>query len=193
MASTTHNLVEPYTVLNDRVLWFDGDSSYTTEALGNKILNGSTDWMNDYVIDPDDFSVKRLNQLDDVIQLTNKDSINIPDDSLDWQIPDKYLNLNVKEYVYLKLRDEFNKRNFSLYDEDLRIDRVTHEFTLWNDIRMFDLLKVLVYIVDMFMSNDIVWGTGRGSSCCSYILYLIGVHDVDSVKYDLETTDFFRT
>jgi len=46
--------------------------------------------------------------------------------------------------------------------------------------------------VNIFEENKVVWGTGRGSSCASYILYLIGIHQVDSVKYDLDLGEFFR-
>ena len=38
--------------------------------------------------------------------------------------------------------------------------------------------------------NKIVWGVGRGSSVSSYILYLLGVHKVNSIKYGLNITDF---
>jgi DNA polymerase III alpha subunit len=40
--------------------------------------------------------------------------------------------------------------------------------------------------------NDIVWGVGRGSSVASYILYLIGVHKVDSIQYGLDFNEFMR-
>jgi len=37
-----------------------------------------------------------------------------------------------------------------------------------------------------------MWGVGRGSSVSSYILYLIGVHKIDSIKYDLDYKEFLR-
>ena len=40
--------------------------------------------------------------------------------------------------------------------------------------------------------NKIVWGVGRGSSVASYVLYLIGVHKIDSIKYKLEWQEFLR-
>jgi DNA polymerase III alpha subunit len=48
------------------------------------------------------------------------------------------------------------------------------------------------YIVDTLRKNQIVWGVGRGSSVASYALYLIGVHKIDSVKYDLPIGEFFK-
>jgi DNA polymerase III alpha subunit len=40
--------------------------------------------------------------------------------------------------------------------------------------------------------NDIVWGVGRGSSVASYTLYLIGVHKIDSIKYELDINEFLK-
>jgi len=40
--------------------------------------------------------------------------------------------------------------------------------------------------------NNLVWGIGRGSSVASYVLYLIGVHKVDSVKYNLDIKEFLK-
>ena len=57
---------------------------------------------------------------------------------------------------------------------------------------MLDLLCYMVYLVDFMRENKIVWGVGRGSSVSSYILYLIGVHKVDSIQYGLDFNEFMR-
>jgi DNA polymerase III alpha subunit len=41
-------------------------------------------------------------------------------------------------------------------------------------------------------ANNIVWGVGRGSSVASYVLFLIGIHKVDSLYYDLPIEEFLR-
>jgi DNA polymerase III alpha subunit len=33
---------------------------------------------------------------------------------------------------------------------------------------------------------------GRGSSVASYVLYLLGVHRIDSMFYDLDPSEFLR-
>jgi DNA polymerase III alpha subunit len=48
------------------------------------------------------------------------------------------------------------------------------------------------YLVDTLRKNIIVWGVGRGSSVASYILYLIGVHRIDSLYYDLDIAEFLK-
>jgi DNA polymerase III alpha subunit len=40
--------------------------------------------------------------------------------------------------------------------------------------------------------ENIVWGVGRGSSVASYVLYLIGVHKIDSLYYNLDVEEFLR-
>jgi len=47
-------------------------------------------------------------------------------------------------------------------------------------------------MVDTFRKNNVVWGVGRGSSVSSYVLYLLGVHRVDSIKYKLNINEFLR-
>ena len=50
----------------------------------------------------------------------------------------------------------------------------------------------MIYLVDYMRKNKIVWGVGRGSSVASYVLYLIGVNKIDSIKYKLECQEFLR-
>ena len=40
--------------------------------------------------------------------------------------------------------------------------------------------------------NKIVWGVGRGSSVASYVLYLLGIHKIDSIQYRLDWKEFIR-
>jgi DNA polymerase III alpha subunit len=71
-------------------------------------------------------------------------------------------------------------------------DRVSLELELFIQHNMMDLLYYLKYLVDTMRENNIVWGVGRGSSVASYVLYLIGVHKVDSLKYELDIKEFLK-
>jgi DNA polymerase III alpha subunit len=71
-------------------------------------------------------------------------------------------------------------------------DRVSQELELYIKNDMLDVLFVMKYIVDTLRANNVVWGVGRGSSVASYVLYLIGVHKVDSIKYNLPIEEFFK-
>jgi DNA polymerase III alpha subunit len=82
-----------------------------------------------------------------------------------------------------------------LYDQcetDKQRDRVNQELELFIKNNMYDVLHAMKYIVDTLRENNIVWGVGRGSSVASYVLYLIGVHKVDSIKYNLPIDEFFK-
>ena len=97
-----------------------------------------------------------------------------------WHMPEKYKQLDIAEYL------------LKLCNTDAELQRVGTELLLYQERNMFDLLRFLVYIVDVMREQDIVWGVGRGSSVASYVLYLIGVHKIDSLYYDLDIAEFLR-
>ncbi len=70
--------------------------------------------------------------------------------------------------------------------------RLIDELQLYKSHNMIPVLLTIKYIVDTLRKNNIVWGVGRGSSVASYVLFLIGVHKVDSVKYKLPINEFFK-
>jgi len=96
-----------------------------------------------------------------------------------WFIPDEYKNLDVKSYVLERTPAQAT-------------DRVNEELNLYDKYNIIDVLKVCIYIVDTLRKNNIVWGVGRGSSVASYVLYLLGIHKVDSIKYELDINEFLR-
>jgi DNA polymerase III alpha subunit len=71
-------------------------------------------------------------------------------------------------------------------------DRIWEELREYEARGMFPLLQYMIYLVDFMRENNIVWGVGRGSSVASYVLYLIGVHRIDSIQYDLDWREFLR-
>jgi DNA polymerase III alpha subunit len=96
-----------------------------------------------------------------------------------WFIPEDYYP-NLVEYLY------------GCCTTKEQTDRVSEELEAFIEHGMLDLLFVLKYIVDTLKANNIVWGVGRGSSVASYVLYLIGVHKIDSIKYNLDWQEFLR-
>ena len=71
-------------------------------------------------------------------------------------------------------------------------DRVSMELELFIQHDMMDLLHYLKYLVDTMRNNSIVWGVGRGSRVASYVLYLIGIHKIDSIRYNLDIKEFLK-
>jgi len=75
---------------------------------------------------------------------------------------------------------------------DQELQRVGEELLLYQERDLFDLLRYLKYMIDTLRKNNIVWGVGRGSSVASYVLFLIGVHKIDSLYYKLSVDEFLK-
>jgi len=72
------------------------------------------------------------------------------------------------------------------------LQRVGEELLLYQERDLFDLLRYLKYLVDVLRKNKVVWGVGRGSSVASYVLFLLGVHKIDSLYYQLDIDEFLK-
>ena len=97
-----------------------------------------------------------------------------------WLMPEEYKQIDIAQHV------------IDCCKTDAEIQRAGEELLLYHDRNLFDLLKYLKYLVDTMKTNNIIWGVGRGSSVASYVLYLLGVHRVDSMYYDLDPKEFLR-
>ena len=97
-----------------------------------------------------------------------------------WHMPEEYQQLDIAELVV------------AMCDTPEKLQRVGHELLLYQERGLFDLLRYLKYLVDVMKSNHVIWGVGRGSSVASYVLYLLGVHRIDSMYYDLDAGEFLR-
>lgn len=97
-----------------------------------------------------------------------------------WYMPAQYKELDIAKWVL----DQCSTPE--------QLQRVGQELILYQERDLFTLLQYLKYLVDTLRANDIVWGVGRGSSVASYVLYLIGVHKIDSIRYELEIEEFLK-
>lgn len=70
--------------------------------------------------------------------------------------------------------------------------RVVEELNLYKEKKMIPMLRFMIYLVEVMKANQIVWGVGRGSSVSSFLLYLVGLHSINSVKYNLDIKEFIR-
>jgi DNA polymerase III alpha subunit len=97
-----------------------------------------------------------------------------------WQMPHEYYEMDIAKWVLDQCKTE----------EELQ--RAGDELLKFHDRDMFPLLKYLKYLVDTMRRNNIVWGVGRGSSVASYVLYLIGIHRINSLFYELSVDEFLK-
>jgi DNA polymerase III alpha subunit len=100
-------------------------------------------------------------------------------DITNWFVPREYSDLDIEQFLVDRCPNE-------------NLDRLNQELELYKKNNMIPVLKAMKYIVDKLRENHIVWGVGRGSSVSSYVLFLIGIHKIDSVKYKLPITEFFK-
>lgn len=97
-----------------------------------------------------------------------------------WHMPTSYQNLDIAAHV------------LSLCATEAQLQRCGAELLMFQERGLFDLLRYLKYLVDTMKNHGIIWGVGRGSSVASYVLYLMGVHRIDSLYYDLDPEEFLR-
>jgi len=127
--------------------------------------------------------------VDDTVKLDNtlpESDISLSVDEYDlmnqhnWLMPEEYKQIDIAQYV------------IDCCKTDAEIQRAGEELLMFQQRNLFNLLKYLRYLVDTMKTNNIIWGVGRGSSVASYVLYLLGVHRVDSMYYDLDPKEFLR-
>jgi len=97
-----------------------------------------------------------------------------------WFIPDEYKNFDIETWLFDQCKNDESRQ------------RVELELSLFKQTNLIILIKYLKYLIDIMTDKNIVWGVGRGSSTASYILYLIGLHVVDPIKYDIPIDEFFK-
>lgn len=176
-----------YTQLNDRVLFYDGDTVIPASDVQRYVSEGMT--TENLCVDEITKEIETFNSfIDAAQQITTKD--NVRELKFDWNIPEEYLTLNVEQYLYDRFNEEIVGMNYP--DSCARALRVKQEIDAYWELNFEPVLRTVIYIINTLRSYKIVWGIGRGSSVSSYVLYLIGVHDVDSVAYELDYTDFLR-
>lgn len=97
-----------------------------------------------------------------------------------WYMPQEYRDLDIAAHV------------IGLCQSEAELQRVGQELLLYQERDLFDLLRYLKYLVDVMRDNHLIWGVGRGSSVASHVLYLLGVHRINSLYYDLDPQEFLR-
>jgi DNA polymerase III alpha subunit len=99
---------------------------------------------------------------------------------LNWLMPEEYQTFDIAKW----LLDQCT------HEEE--IQRVGKELLMYQKRDLFMLLQYMKYLVDLMRENNIVWGVGRGSSVSSFVLFLIGIHRINSLYYDLDIEEFLK-
>ena len=165
-----------------------GIPRFTNKDLVNMIYTGHVDKCHVVLCDPSD-DINKFNEamqeqhLPELKQYVPLDVDEKTFDSVcqsEWFMPDEYKALDVQDWVLNKCTT------------DKEIARASNELVEFNKRDMNNLLRYMIYLVDYMRENNIVWGVGRGSSVASYVLYLIGVHKINSIQFGLDWREFLR-
>ena len=158
---------------------------FSSSDVFDLLYQGKLDILPKILTEPNDAEVKQFNEHSETITLQEYQEPRLSKTEFDslmqssWNMPDKYKTLDIEEW----LSDSCPEQNFQ---------RLVEELEAYKARNMLDLLRWLKYFVDTCRKEGIVWGVGRGSSVASYVLYLIGVHKIDSLKYNLDWREFLR-
>lgn len=71
-------------------------------------------------------------------------------------------------------------------------DRVRLEMAMFRERDMEPALRHLLYLVDHWRSNGVLWGVGRGSSVSSLVLFLIGINRINPLEFHLDIGEFLK-
>lgn len=172
------------TVLNDRVLWFDGTSAFDSAKLLQLVTKYDVTHVTSETLAVNAFN-KHVPKDQEIRVKTECDQL-----STDWNLPDKYKTLDVLDYLYSKHVDL--TKTMDADESNARDVRLITELAKYDRFGLIDVLRAIIWTINTLTYNNVVWGVGRGSSVSSYVLYVIGVHDVDSFAYDLDVDDFLH-
>lgn len=159
------------------------DENYLCELL---YKNQTIDFSKIQMHEPDKFNAgnKKLHAGLPVIKKYQSLTVDLStfdtDNQNKWLMPEQYKNFDIENWLYSKCSDSES------------IKRVEQELELYRQTNLLNLLKYIKYLVDTMTNKNILWGVGRGSSTSSYILYLIGLHMVDPLKYNIPIEEFFK-
>jgi DNA polymerase III alpha subunit len=159
----------------------------TDETVGIEMLYNNKSFTNTEFMLSDDIKLYNENCAEfdiekvQILTETDFDRINT------YLIPKHYLDIDVEEYINTLVSNRVDRT-----DNAATSQRVEMELSLYKARNLYSILQLMIYIVDMMRKNSLVWGVGRGSSVASYVLYLIGIHKIDSIKYNINIEEFLK-
>lgn len=180
---------QPKTQLKDRQLRFDGAVVISPDYLVDALLRGCPpSRVRLTQLGPDEEAFNLRSDDGDELRL-DEDPVHI---DLSWQLPTEYLQMDLRESIIQRVGDRLATLSYS-DDQHLRAaERVERELAELEARDMVEFFKTVIYILDVFRNQGVIWGVGRGSSCASYILFLLGLHSVDCILYDVPMEEFFH-
>lgn len=76
--------------------------------------------------------------------------------------------------------------NFDCKKKQIYLDRIEKELYVINQKEFTDYFLILYDYINWCRENSVIVGPGRGSAAGSLVCYVLGITNIDSVKYDLD-------
>ena len=171
--------------LNERFITDKGEIVITYDAALTLVRDGFD--ISLFMVEPNEgFDTYEKISGNKLSKFVDDDNPTGPDpETLEWNVPEEYKDLDILELCIREL--DIRGLNTNSYRE-----RVDMEIKMMNDRNMLPMLRYLVALIDDFRTRQVVWGVGRGSCCASIVLFLMDIHRVDCVKYDIGIEEFLR-
>lgn len=169
--------------LGNRIIDNEGNVVYFPNALIELLYNGEIP--SEILFPKDDPDVMAFNKnsyenFDDIYYTLPQSVKSVEERKKFWFYPDYYNDIDLYEY-FLNLCQSEEEKN-----------RVIEELQIYQEKGFDNFLRCCIFLSDKIKENDWVVGVGRGSSCASYLLYLLKIHLVDSLKYKLNVREFLK-
>lgn len=178
------------TDLTDRSLRFDGVSIVTPEKAAELLSRGVLP--SELRIQGDSEEIQLFNQ-----QVAEAERLLTDADEpirldMSWRLPESYKSIDIGEDVRAALAKNIQRLGYS---EELQVqahERIELELAEIKRRGMIEFMATIMYVLAVFREKGVVWGVGRGSSCASYVLFILGLHSVDALKHQIPLEEFFH-
>lgn len=169
--------------LGDRIIDDDGNVVYFLNSLIELLYKGESP--SELLFPENDVDVKLFNQnayenFDEESYSLPKSLKTIEERKHKWFYPDFYDTIDLKEYFLALCKNDIEK-NRALEELDMFMERDMEKF-----------LRFCIYFSNMINENNWVIGVGRGSSCACFLLYLLKIHLVNPIQYNLNIKEFLK-
>lgn len=179
-----------------------GIPHFDNHDLVNMIYAGHADKIHVVLCDHPSPEIDRFNEalaLQGFPKLKNYIPLDVDQKSFDnvcqseWFMPKEYQTYDMLSFFDVMIARETGYAISNLgYMNTFEYTRKEEELKAFQERDLVQLLRYMKYLVDFMRENNIVWGVGRGSSVSSYLLYLIGVHKINPIRYNLDWREFLR-
>lgn len=169
--------------LSDRYITNTGDVVFTYDGLLKLARDGQE--FHQYLVDENEYTEIYNRFSSNKLEAYEEDETVDVQFEYDWNTPEPFASMDITKLCAQQMV------NLDLTSDEY-LERLHRELTQIEKREMTDLIRHLLYLVDHFKTNEVVWGVGRGSSCASLVLFLLGINKIDPIMFDIPMEEFLR-